>query len=677
MHAYQLNTILISTLVIAPALASEMDEIMVVSANRHQVAINELPGTVQQLTEQELANTQAQHIQQALVQIAGVTFSRGDGVEYLPGLRSPVQTGAGACGSILSAIDGIPLRAAGFCNINELFEAPTELGASLEILSGPWSAVYGSNALTGVINVLTPGFDSGSRLSLTASSNDYYQLNLLNNADVDDHNLLIGLSHTNDGGYRDSSGYNQQKLLFKHGTSVAGLTLVNTLNASRLDQQTAAYLEGKDSYKDELLSKTNSAPDAYRKANSIRLTSSLSSDNGSINWQINPYLRHANMAFLQHFLPGTPVEENQHTSIGVQTSLQYDWLDAGIDVEWTHGELLQYQYKPTEGSAFLEATIPQGKHYDYQVDSLLISPYIQANFNLSEQLIATVAGRFDYQSYDYQNQMNSGRVDEQGNTCGFGGCRYARPESSKDSFSHFSPKFGLSYQLSTNQQLYSNLSRGHRAPQATELYRLQRAQTKAELTSETIDSFELGWRGATPSINWQLTAYLMQRDNLILRDSDYFNVSGGNTKHKGIEGAFKLALSQSIHWQLNASYANHEYGEIAQLGDVKGNKVDSAPAVNASSQVNWQVLDSLAATLEWIYVDEYFTDIANEHKYEGHQLVNLRSQWQINQSLQLRAKVDNLLDTRYAERADFSHFSGDRYFPGRDRQWLVSVQYQY
>ena len=74
------------------------------------------------VSEEQLKLTSAQHIQQVLNYVAGAGVQRGNGQEYLPALRSAVLTGAGACGGVLAAEDNIPLRAAGFCNINELFE---------------------------------------------------------------------------------------------------------------------------------------------------------------------------------------------------------------------------------------------------------------------------------------------------------------------------------------------------------------------------------------------------------------------------------------------------------------------------------------------------------------------------------------------------------------------------
>ena len=111
-------------------------------------------------------------MQQALSRVAGVNLHRGNGQEYLPAMRSPVLTGAGGCGGFLMQEDGIALRAAGFCNINELFEANTEMAQRIEVLRGTGTVLHGSNAMHGVINIVTPAPSSGSKASLEIGADD-------------------------------------------------------------------------------------------------------------------------------------------------------------------------------------------------------------------------------------------------------------------------------------------------------------------------------------------------------------------------------------------------------------------------------------------------------------------------------------------------------------------------
>ena len=101
--------------------AMEVEEIITI-AKRTESQPSQLSASTAIVTSEELRLVSHTHIQEAVSRIAGVNLNRGNGQEYLPAIRSPVLTGAGACGAFVMAEDGIPLRASGFCNINELLK---------------------------------------------------------------------------------------------------------------------------------------------------------------------------------------------------------------------------------------------------------------------------------------------------------------------------------------------------------------------------------------------------------------------------------------------------------------------------------------------------------------------------------------------------------------------------
>ena len=110
-------------------------ESVIVTATRTTSDAKKHP-EVFQVSKEELEQLQSQHIQEILINTPGVNIQRGNGQEYLPAIRSQVFTGAGSCGAILTAEDGIPLRSAGFCNVNELFEAHSEIAQNIEVIRG-------------------------------------------------------------------------------------------------------------------------------------------------------------------------------------------------------------------------------------------------------------------------------------------------------------------------------------------------------------------------------------------------------------------------------------------------------------------------------------------------------------------------------------------------------------
>lgn len=687
MRVSPLFSLSLLTISLSPMLAGaqEMSDIerIETTSSRIQGKVNASGYAVSSVSEETLSLLSFQHIQESLNYIAGAGVQRGNGQEYLPALRSPVLTGAGACGGILAAEDGIPLRAAGFCNINELFEAHGEMAQRIDVIKGPASALYGSNAIHGVINVITPDTTQGDGiLGFDYGSYGFHRVKLQEGKDFGGSGVGIAASLTRDTGYRDDEGVDQEKVSLRHRLEWDNTVITSGMTYTHLDQETAGYIEGFESYKDTQIARSNPNPEAFRNARSLRLWSKFDTTfEGGHALSVTPYIRNQDMRFRMHFLPGKPLEENAQKGVGVLSQFIYVVndrisLDVGVDAEYTEGELTQSQQGPTEGSAFLVETIPAGKHYDYDVDATLLAPFFALNWQ-DDKWAIQLGGRFETMRYDYVNNMNTGRVRENGTECGFGGCRYSRPADSENDYNNFSPKLSLRYQLSPQIQLFGGVARGYRAPQATELYRLQRAQTVTELESVTADNVELGITGSLLSGGYTLSFYSLEKDNVIYRDSDFFNVSNGETWHRGVELTFDQQLSDVLRVDFAGTYARHSY-EHSQLSgeqDVKGNDIDTAPKVLFNTRLSYDVTEEIQAQLEWQHVSSYYTDAENLNEYDGHDLVHGRISWDVTNSITLYARINNMLDTEYAERADYTSFSGPRYFPGRPRNFMLSASF--
>ena len=444
----------------------------------------------------------ATHPTEALVRVPGVWISRGSGQEHLTAIRSAVLTGAGACGEFLYLENGLPVRPAGFCNVNNLFELNTEQAGRIEVWRGPASAVLGGNALHGAINVINRLPERNS-IGLEGGSYGSYRASGEFNVQTGNHRVAGTLFGSSTNGYRDDTGHDQQKLSLVHQTMAGGFEVENTLNFTNLEQETGAFVNGFKAYEDDDLRKTNPAPEAYRDAWSVRIASRWAKE----TWHFTPYLRASDMEFLQHFLPGQPRERNDQTSGGIVfgfNPVNRDDLDfsLGAQLEYMSGHLDQWQAEPlTDSTPFNNAVRPQGWQYDYDVDSFLAAGYYDLAWAFSGKTRLVHSLRLEYLEYDYKNLMLDGNTRDDGTACGFGGCLYNRPESRKDDFTNVAGRLGVEQEIGDGVG-YITFGSGFRPPQATELYRLQRGQDVADLKSEELVSLS---RSATAAAGgtWQ------------------------------------------------------------------------------------------------------------------------------------------------------------------------------
>ena len=644
-----------------------MEEIVVSAASSIHQRLGQA-GSASIISGEEIEAIGATHINEALARVPGVWVSRGSGQEHLSAIRSAVYTGSGACGEFSYLEDGIPIRPAGFCNVNNLFELNTEQAAAIEVWRGPASAVLGGNALHGAINIVTP-IPSGLTVSVEGGSYDYYRAHLKGGAESGDHKFGFSFVGTSSDGYRDDTGYGQQKMHFSHSTKKNNWSVSNRLTITNLNQETGAYVKGEGAYEDSVLRRSNPNPEAYRDAWSMRANSEISKD----RWSIKPYVRRSSMTFLQHFLPGQPLEKNDQGSGGVIA--KYDLLgdrysgDIGIHLEAMNGSLTEYQSGPTvSGSAFLVATRPAGMHYDYDVTSFMTALFYDLRFEIDAKTRVIHSLRQEFLDYDYDNKHIVGNTKDDGTACGFGGCLYSRPASRKDDFSNTGLRLGIERDLDQGM-LYAVASNGFRPPQVTELYRLRGGQTIADLDSERLRALEIGYKGDFVNA----AVYSEKTDHFILRDSEAYNVSDGKTRSKGVElEGFKTFGKHTVSASLG--YADHEY-DFDRDADgretiEKGNQIDTAPKWLGSVRWSAEFSDSLGHELELVLVGKHYINAANTAEYGGHEVLNWRGHWRINDETKVYARIINVLDEEYADRADYA-FGGYRYFPAMPRQIYI------
>ena len=634
------------------------------------------------IDQESLERTRQTHPHELFVRVPGVWISRGSGQEHLTALRSGVLTGAGACGSVLFLEDGVPIRPQGFCNVNNLFETTLELSDAVEVLRGPAVASFRGNPLYGAINSMSLKPHGAPWLELESGSESHRHLKATSTTKLGMHSLQASAKLLATDGFRDAVGHREQKIKLIDRVRMDNWRSLTSLALTNLDQQTGGYVLGGNAYKSSELRRSNPNPEAYREAWSARLTSHWQRRLGQVSdLMIVPYARASRMEFLQHFLPGQPTESNGHRSLGAigNWNRLSDGLETSLEaqLEWADVWLKEVQDKPTTGSAFLVETRPEGTHYDYEVSSVLASISGRLVKSVNDRLDIQAGVRLEHLGYDYQNNWLTGNTRDDGSSCGFGGCLYTRPASSDDSFTNLGGMLGLTVSLSEAAQFWMGAGSGFRAPQATELYRLQRGQLIADLNSERRNSLEAGIRWTTARMHLAGSTYVARSQDLIFRDAQGMNVSHGKTTSLGLEFEASMSLASFGRFELVGSWARHQYDFDQRIGGGEviesGKDLDTAPRFMGSAR--WQTVwwERLSSELEWTFIGEYWMNAQNTHQYAGHWLVNWRVDWEVRDNLEVFLRITNLLDTVYAHRADFA-FGNQRYFPGLPRQLYLGVR---
>lgn len=652
------------SLFLAP-IAVAQDDAFIVTGVRHGEAWQDYAGSIEDFDTDE-DTILISHPSQLLNQAAGINIQHGSGQEHLTAIRSPVLTGGAGAGSFLYTENGIPIRAAGFANVNGLFESILDISDSVDVVKGPASVRYGSNAVHGLINIMTDTpRDTSTQLGFTASNQGFLKARLARDTVRESGFTRIRTQLTHNDDVRADAGYDQQKLLLQHGQELGPWTMTASLAFDNFNQETAGFIFGTEAYKDNDLIRTNDFPEAFRDSRSLRGSAAFErplASNATVT--LTPFFRSTDMQFLRHFVPGQALEKNGHKSLGLQATYfcQTNKLNytLGFDGDITSGYVKEFQNNPTRFS------FVQGEHYDYDVSTNMLAAYGRMDYALSPKTTARISARLDHTHFDYNNQTSPGQSG-----------RFLRIDDRTDSYTILTPKLSLHHHLSPALTAYVRVARGARAPQISDLYSLQSNQAPGEIKAETLDALEGGLKYQTNKLQASLDLFAMKKDGFFFRNANGFNVVNGKTDHMGLEGSVVWTLSDRLTLRSAVTYAEHTYSfSDAASGIVDGNQVDTAPKWVGSSTLTYSPFSNTDFTLRWDHMGDYFTDPSNVHKYAGHDILALTARHALSGSTDLSVQINNLFDTRYATRADFA-FGRDRYFPGQERHILFSLGVKY
>jgi outer membrane receptor protein involved in Fe transport len=679
--------------------------VMTVTGTREGELLSETSATVGFVRDDVMRATRPAHPKDVLNQIPGVWFSNLSGEGHATAIRQPLTTSA----VYLYLEDGIPTRSTGFFNHNALYEINVPQSGGVEVMKGPGSALYGSDAIGGTINVLTRTPPRQAERELSGEVGSYGWARVLmdagNTLGDDAWRASVNLTHTD--GWHDNAGYERRAGTARWDRVMGDEAILKTLlSFSTVDQRHVGKLsEGEYA----ATPRANNVPFSYRKVDALRLSTAYEKETADTLLSITPYLRDNRMEIVPNWSVGYDPSQyrSENTSFGFLSKYRRDYepmrarLIVGLDFDYSPGSRDEDSIKldkttnPYGGTTYrLDPAIAPVRIYRYDVRFRSLSPYIHGEASLSDKLRLNAGLRYDDMRYDYENTFNNGAAGATQGVAGAfpAGGWYGHVASTQVGYRHWGPKLGASYAFSTRLNGFATYRNSFRTPSESQVFRGSRESTavKAQAAAESllrlrpviVDNLELGLRGESGGVGYEASLYYMTKKDDIVSYTDPLTtqrtvVNAGKTLHRGLELSAAVPLAADWALDMSLSYAQHRYEtwRVSGAVDYSGREMEAAPRVIANTRLSYSpgYLNGGRVQLEWFRLGSYWLDAANTGRYRGHSLVNLRASYPFARDFELFGSISNLFDRRYAETADGTG-AAPTYTSGLPRSLALGLQ---
>jgi vitamin B12 transporter len=604
--------------------AFELDDI-VVTAGLQPISITDVASSITVISREEIEQKQVLYLSELLRDVPGFAVSQAGGA----GSQTQVRVRGAEANHLLVLIDGVR---ANDPSANDEFQYQFALTSNIErieIIRGPQSATWGSDAVAGVINIIRK-------------------------KTVDSHflsgNVEAGSFDTFSGGME--GGYSGDALDINAAVSFLDTGGTN-ISRNGGEKDGAENITGN-------MSLQYDASDAIR----LRLSANLldaSSEYDDIDYFVTglPVDADRLTETQQSFLSGTLNYEppQSHWS----ANLSVNWMDSDndnfSDGNWTSAtaaETLEFR---------IRGGVSLGDKHNHRVGFALERE--EVDFSQRGQ-----ASLYGDPNQDQSYQANGYALEYVGKPmAGFTWTASARLDDYSDFDDARTWQLAASYQISAAHRLRGSVGTGSKTPTFTERYGFfeDLFLGNPDLKPESSRGWEIGLESNWSDNRHQLQlAYFDQNlqdeiDGFVF-DPDTFLFTARNkdtdSKRRGIETIFDTRLGKALTLAASYTYTDatekngagqsvEEVRRPKHMGGITANYrfADEKGNLNLNLQYNGSQQDIFFSPQT--YTSEFI-------KLDAYTLLNLAASWKLTQSLELTGRVSNLLDEDYEEVLGFA-----------------------
>ena len=188
-----------------------------------------------------------------------------------------------------------------------------------------------------------------------------------------------------------------------------------------------------------------------------------------------------------------------------------------------------------------------------------------------------------------------------------------------ENYNFFNPKFGISYDLNPNSNIYLSFSKANREPSRSDY------ESNPKIKPEELNDFELGLRYNRKSIKFNINAYFMHyNEQLVLTGAlddvgTPIRTNSGESYRLGLEIESEFKISDFIQFETNLSLSKNKNKEILSMVDGSiynygKTNISFSPSIIFSNAIMFNPKDNLTFSLFSKYVGSQYmgnTDAVN------------------------------------------------------------------
>jgi len=601
-------------------------EPITITASRAARMVSESPASVSIISNQEIARANAKNAADLLKNVEGIYMYDPSGVGGTGVVVNMRGFYGGMSSHQLVLVDGIPQNKAKDKLIDWDLISMDNI-ESIEVVRGPASALYGDNAMSGVINIITKKPKGKPESKFLASYGSFntqkYEASTL--GAYKQLGYFVGASYKTSDGFRRHCDYDRAHV---------GGKLDYALNDTQALKLSLDYSQKERGAISWALTEAQIAQDRRQarpgtendKSNETKTDVSITHAwdiSDKINTEAAFYYKYddADSFYTNSKLTQKEQLEDENAyGILLKGGLKQEIM--GLRHEFTGGvDLERDNFDYQEYDAPYQRR--EGLRSDYGVKRDKIGPFLHDEINLIDSLRLIAGVRYDQVNFDFDDKKTT-------------------TNSKTEKMSKVTPRCGLVYMYQKDSSLYANYAQAFRVPTIGQMFTYGSANP--DLQPEEATNYEIGLRHRfNESLKANISLYWMELDNEIWFDEDakkYQNY--GKTSHKGIETSLDLRI---VKWL--SGFANYTYSRAKnESGNDSGKYLANIPIHKASSGLHFATEFGLSWDLAVTYVGSSYIDSTNDNKLSSYTTADTKVSYEYK-AMKIFLAIDNLFDKEY------------------------------